>query len=369
MDEIRGQAVRYGASQHYEREYNVKSKLRVAVIGAGAIAQRRHLPEYAYRKDVELIGLSDPRLERAKQIAAQFKVPFATADFRKLLAMKPDAVSVCSPNAFHAPQAIAALKAGAHVLVEKPMAGSVTEARAMIKAARAARRQLMVGHNQRYAPSHLRGKRILKSGHLGRVLGFSTVFAHPGPEGWSVDLEKCHFFRKRQTLIGCLADLGVHKIDLVRWLLDDEIVQVVAMLDNLSKPSCQVEDTAFAVLRMKSGVLGQMYAGWAHNPGCDNATQVFCEKGILKLECDENYPVIVEYANGDRDYIKTSGIGNTDDKNANPEGSGIIDEFVSAILAGRKVSIPGEEGARSLAAVLACVQAARSGKVVRVASV
>ena len=346
----------------------MKSKLRVAVIGAGALHSAATCPSTRFRKDVELIGVSDPNLKRAQQVAAEFKVPVALADFRKLLAMKPDAVSVCSPNVFHAPQAIAALKAGAHVLVEKPMAGSVAEAATMIKAARAARRQLMIGHNQRYAGRHLRGKKILKSGTARRVLGFSTIFAHPGPEGWSVDLKNCHFFKKQQALMGCLADLGVHKIDLVRWLLDDEIVQVAAMLDNLSKPTCQVEDTAFAVLRMKSGMLGQMYAGWAHNPGCDNSTQVFCEKGILKLESDPTYPVIVEYANGDREYIKTSGINATDDKNANPEGSGIIDEFVSAILAGRKVSIPGEEGARSLAAVLACVQAAKSGKTVRVAA-
>ena len=114
------------------------SKLRVAVIGCGAIAQRRHIPEYAENEHVELVAFSDPNLERAEEMAKRYGGK-AFKDHDELLKeIKPDAVSVCTPNVTHAPISIAAAKAGAHVLVEKPMATSDEEAEQMIQAAKEA---------------------------------------------------------------------------------------------------------------------------------------------------------------------------------------------------------------------------------------
>lgn len=181
------------------------AKIRVAVIGCGAIAQRRHIPEYADNEHVELVAFSDPNGERAEQCANRYGGK-AFTDHRELLRqIRPDAVSVCTPNATHAPISIEAARAGAHVLVEKPMATSDEEARNMIEAAESAGVFLMVGHNQRLMPPHVKAKELLESGKLGKVLSFRTSFGHPGPEGWSLDGRESWFFRKEEAAMGAMA--------------------------------------------------------------------------------------------------------------------------------------------------------------------
>ena len=341
------------------------NKLRVAVIGCGAIAQRRHLPEYAAREDVEIIAVVDKKKDRAAEIAAQFNVPKHFTDYKAILALWPDAVSVCTPTAFHALHSIAFLKAGAHVVVEKPMCASVAEAKAMIAAAKAARRQLMVGHNQRLNVSHVRAKEFYKSGVLGKCLAFSTTFAHGGPENWSVDGLDCHFFRKRETVWGALADLGVHKLDMMRWFLDDDFVQAAALSGTLQKKKCDVDDTAFAVLRTRQGILGQMFAGWIHTTSCDNSTILYCQKGVLRLEADPKFTVIAELANGERRMFQTQGIQTN--APGGQHASGVINAFVDAVRAGKNVPIPASDVINSIAAVVACVDSNRTGRTMNVA--
>lgn len=342
-------------------------KIRVLVVGCGAIAQRRHLPELTANGDCEVVACADINVKRAKEQAAKFGVPHALRDFRDALKLDLDAAVIGTPNYLHAPQSIACLKAGLHVLVEKPMAVSVPQAKAMIAAAKKARRQLMVGHSQRMAPSHVRAKEIYQSGLLGRCIAFSTSFTHGGPEGWSVDGVQGFFFKKKQAVIGSLGDLGVHKIDLVRWLLEDEVVRATAMIGNLNKPLCQVDDTAFAVFQMAGGALGQMFSGWSYRCGENNATRIYCEKGLIRILENPQFSVVVERAGGEKMFIDAGKI----QTNA-PGGqtaSGIAAEFLQAIKSGRKNAIPGEEGARSLAAVLACVESSRRGRTVRVPQV
>jgi predicted dehydrogenase len=344
-----------------------KKKIRVGVIGCGAIGQRRHLPEYAARDDVELIGVCDVKFARAKEAARKFAAPKAFKDYKDLLKLAPDAVSVCTPNYLHASQSIDALKAGCHVLCEKPMAASVRQAKAMIAAAKKARRQIMIGHNQRLAPAHVRGKEIYQSGALGKCLGFSTSFAHPGPESWSMDGADGFFFRKRQAIIGALGDLGVHKIDLVRWFLEDEVVMASAMTGTLDKPNCTVDDTAFAVFTMKSGAIGQMFAGWVLKAGEANSTTICCQKGVVKLFEDPRFSVVVLKSDGEKMFIEA---GQMQSNVAGGQfSSGVIDAFIDCLQAGRKVPIPGEEGARSLAAIMACVESSRTKRFVRPAKV
>ncbi len=177
-------------------------------------------------------------------------------------------MSVCTPNFLHAPVTIAALQAGKHVLCEKPMATSAAEAAAMNAAAKASGKVLMIGQNQRLAPSHVRAKQMLHSGVLGRVISFRTNFAHPGPEGWSIEGVGGWFFQKEQAFVGAMGDLGVHKADLIRWLLGEEIVEVAAFVDALAgKVNSTVDDNAICLFRMAGGAIGSMTVSWSHQPG------------------------------------------------------------------------------------------------------
>jgi len=340
-----------------------KKQVRVGVIGCGAIGQRRHLPEYAARDDVEIVAVCDIKLARAKEAAEKFGAGTAIKKHADLLKLELDAVSVCTPNYLHAPQSIDALKAGCHVLCEKPMAASVAEAKAMITTAKRAKKQLMVGHNQRFAAAHVRGKELYKAGEVGKALGFSTSFAHPGPESWSMDGENGFFFKKRQAIIGALGDLGVHKIDLVRWFLEDEVAVAAAMAATVEKPNCTVDDTAYGVFTMASGIIGQMWAGWTLKAGEANGTMIACEKGVIKLYENPDFTVVVQKSNGENMFIQSGAIQTNEE--GGQSASGVIDAFVDSIQSGKANPVPGEEGARSLAAIMACVESAKSKKFVK----
>lgn len=336
------------------------TKLRVGVIGCGSIARHRHLPEYADNHRVEISAVCDVVAERAKETGTRYKAAVYT-DYKELLADATiDAVSVCLPNYLHASVTIAALQAGKHVLCEKPMAVSAKEAADMIDAAQAAGKLLMIGHNQRFAPAHIKAKELLHSGRLGAVLTFRTTFSHGGPEGWSIDGAKSWFFRKDEALVGAMGDLGVHKADLIRWLLEDEVVSVGAHIATLEKEGT-VEDNAVCTLQMRSGAIGTLTASWTHHPGEDNSTHLYCEHGVMHIGSDPTYQVIVHYEDGTVDRVDTGAIA-TNDKQTT---SGVIDEFVDAIFSERESAIPGQEGKASLEVILAALQSAETSTIVR----
>ncbi|MDF2645325.1 MULTISPECIES: Gfo/Idh/MocA family protein [unclassified Paenibacillus] len=336
------------------------SKIKVAVVGCGSIAKHRHIPEYAWNSNVELVAFVDPVLERAEHFA-QLHGGKAYSSYTEMLKQeKVDAVSVCTPNFLHAEVSIAAANAGAHVLVEKPMASTAEEAEAMIEAAKKNGVFLMVGHNQRLMPPHVKAKEILNSGKLGKVLTFRTSFGHPGPEGWSVDGRESWFFRKEEATMGAMGDLGVHKSDLIRWLLADEVAQVAAFVGTLHKEGTDVDDNATCLLRMKSGATGSLVASWTYYKGQDNSTVLWCENGVIKIDTDPNDQVIVELRDGTVERYKVGQIA-TNEKQTH---SGVIDEFVTSILEGQKPRISGEEGLRSLQVILAAFESEATGKVI-----
>ncbi|WP_274365373.1 Gfo/Idh/MocA family protein [Paenibacillus thermotolerans] len=338
------------------------TKLKVAVIGCGAIAIHRHAPEYASNPNVEVVAFVDTVLERAEKMASKYGGKAYTDHKEMLKAEKPDAVSVCLPNALHAPVSIDAANAGAHVLCEKPMAVSADEAEAMIAAAKQNNVYLMIGHNQRFMPPHVKAKEILKSGKLGNVLTFRTSFGHPGPEGWSVDGKGSWFFQKDKAFVGAMGDLGVHKADLIRWMLDDEVEEVGAFVGTLHKENTDVDDNATCILRMKSGAIGSLVASWTYYRGEDNSTVLWCENGVMKIGTDPVEEVIVELRNGTVEKYKVGGISTNERQLA----SGVIDAFVESIVTKTPPSVSGEEGAKSLAVIIAALESEEKGAIVKV---
>ncbi|WP_411343370.1 Gfo/Idh/MocA family protein [Paenibacillus sp. WLX1005] len=335
-------------------------KVRVAVVGCGSISERRHIPEYAVNSDVELVGFADPVIERAQGYADLYNAK-AYSDYKELLAAGGfDAVSVCTPNGLHAEVAIAAANAGAHVLVEKPMAISDEEAQQMIAAAEKNNVFLMVAHNQRLMPPHVKAKQILKQGYLGRVLTFRTAFGHGGPEGWSIDGKNSWFFRKGEAAMGAMGDLGVHKSDMIRWLLDDEVVSVSAFIGTLDKKDTDVDDNAICLLRMGSGAIGSLVASWTSYRGEDNGTVLWCENGVMKIGTDPVDQVIVELRDGTVERYQVGEIS-TNEKQVT---SGIVDEFIGSITNNVAPTISGEEGRKSLNVILAAFRSQEEGRTI-----
>ena len=152
------------------RSLKKSRKLRVAFIGAGAIAGT-HMGHYAKMDDVEMLATADINPQATEAWSKQFGIPQRFSDYRKMLAkVKPDAVSVCTPNGLHAAATIAALSAGAHVLVEKPLAMNAREGRRMLDAARKHRRKLVIGFQYRFDAKTQFLKQAIDAGRFGRIL-------------------------------------------------------------------------------------------------------------------------------------------------------------------------------------------------------
>ncbi|WP_337102547.1 Gfo/Idh/MocA family protein [Paenibacillus sp. YIM B09110] len=335
-------------------------RIKVAIVGCGSISKKRHIPEYAANPNVEFVGFCDLILERAEGYAQQHGGRAYTSYEEMLKAEKPDAVSVCTPNVLHAPYAIAAANAGAHVLVEKPMATNEADALAMIEAARKNNMFLMVGQNQRLMPPHQKAKEILQTGKMGKVLSFRTSFGHPGPERWSIDGRDSWFFRKEEAVMGAMGDLGVHKSDLIRWLLDDEVAEVAAFVNTLHKEGTDVDDNATCILRMKSGTIGTLVASWTYYKGGDNSTVLWCENGAIHIGTHPVDQVIVELRDGTIQKYQVGAMAT----NEKQEISGIMDAFVESIITNTPPSISGEEGLKSLEVILAAFESQHTKKVI-----
>lgn len=341
-------------------------QVRYGIIGCGAIGQRRHIPEAAANPASVVAALCDPVGERVEALANEHGAEAYTDHKQMLKKADIDAVVVGGPNFLHARQSIDALRAGKHVLCEKPMATTRADAKKMIAEADKAGKYLMIGQNQRLMPPHVKAKSILKSGVLGKPLAFRTAFKHPGPDGWSVDGAKSWFFNAEAAVLGVTGDLGVHKADLMRWLLDEEIAEVAGFVETLHKKNpdgspIALDDNAFVTLKTESGVIGTMMISWTNYGSEENYTIIFCENGVLRLGDDPDWGVIVQHANGDREQHAVGEIATNEKQVA----SGIIDAFTDSILRRRKPEIDGNEGYQSLNVILTAMDAAKQGKTLK----
>lgn len=339
-------------------------KLKIAVIGCGSIAQHRHLPEYKFNKNVEIVAVCDINEERANQVAEKYEAKVYT-DYKELLQSgEVDAVSVCTPNYLHAPISIAALEAGIHVLCEKPMATSYEEADAMISAAEKNGKKLMIAHNQRFVKSHQKARQLIESGEVGKIYSFRSAFGHGGPEGWSVEGKGGWFFKKDQAFIGAMGDLGVHKTDLLRYILGEEFVEVGAFVETSAKDFADVDDNAVCVLKTESGIIGTLAASWAYVGKEDNSTIIYGEKAILRLEDHPTYSLVVQYATGEVVNYELGKIQSNDEGGQN--NSYVVENFVDCVLNNTEPLVTGEEGKRSLGVVLAALQSQETKTIAKI---
>nr|WP_233711553.1 Gfo/Idh/MocA family oxidoreductase [Lederbergia citrisecunda] len=336
--------------------------MKVAVVGCGSIARYRHLPEYAANDQVELVAVCDIVEDRAKEMAEQYGAK-AYTDYKTMLAeAEVDIVSVCTPNYLHASVSIDALNAGKHVLCEKPMATSEEDALAMIEAAKNNNKKLMIAHNQRFVPSHVKARELIENGEIGKIYGFRTAFGHPGPEGWSIDGKDSWFFRKEEAFIGAMGDLGVHKTDLMRYLLGEEFVEVGAFVESGAKENSTVDDNAVCVLKSESGIVGTLAASWAYQKE-DNSTVIYGEKGVLRLEDDPEYSLIAHYRNGETKNYDLGKIQSNDEGGQN--STRVIENFVNSIVNDTEPPINGEEGMKSLKVVIAALKSSETKQIVQ----
>lgn len=344
--------------------------MKVGVIGCGSIAKQRHAHEYALNPNVQIAGFFDLNPARAQALVDVYGGKVYESMEALIADPEIDAVSVCVANAYHAPTAIKALEAGKHVLCEKPMAVTLEDCEAMIAAAKAAGKRLMIGQNQRLAPTHVKAKQILQSGQMGRVLAFQSTFGHGGPESWSMDKSaNTWFFKKSAAAFGSMADLGIHKIDVIRYLVGSEITSVYSKQAVLDKKfpdgtPIEVDDNSIEVLTFADGTTGTVTTSWTCYGEEYNMTTLFCEKGLMKLYMDPTYSLQIVNKDGTKVFYQIDRMQTNDD--AQQSSSGIIDEFIGAIVEDRPSVIDATAVLGSMKAVFACLRSAEAGREVQV---
>lgn len=234
-------------------------KIRLAVIGAGAIAQVAHIPTWKKLPDVELVAVCDTVKARAKAVAEKFRIPrYYTNDDEVLKLDDIHAVDVCVPTNVHMPVATAALSAGKHVLVEKPMARNVEESEKMLDAARRYQRKLMVAMNVRFRRDVVNLKSFVDGGELGEVFYVKSGWLRR-QERWS---EHSWLFQKKYSGGGVLMDLGIQMLDLSLWLLGNRKAKSVKATTYNKVAKLEVEDAAVAFIHFEDGTTLTLEVGW-----------------------------------------------------------------------------------------------------------
>lgn len=317
--------------------------VNIAIIGCGSIVNWRHAPECRDDENINLMGFYNINIDKAENNAKTFggKV---YEKFEDVLADEEvDAVIISTPNKFHCDMTVRALESGKHVLCEKPMALSVEECKRMVESAEKSGKFLMIAHSQRTDAVSRKAKELLSKFDFGKVLSFRAAFANAGPDNWCIDgMNNNWFFDKNRAGFGALGDLGVHKIDLVKWLIDEDFKYVTAKVTTRAKKDSdgnliKNDDTALCILETESGVVGVVEAGWAHFGKSHNEVHLFCENGTMEIYTDNPSMVKIYTKDGEE---KTFDI--------TPEKSFMAKTFAECIINNTKPEIDGMEGLKAI---------------------
>ena len=243
--------------------------LKIGVIGLGM--GREHLLRYRQVPNCISQAICDTSADLVQQIGDEFSIPQRFTDFAEFIEKaEVDAVSLAVPNFLHKEMTLAALDRGLHVMCEKPMAMNTAEAEEMQAAVRASGKKFMIHFNQRFRPEHQYFRDVIKRGELGNVYyasaGWRRMRGMPRFGGW--------FGQKKMSGGGPLIDLGVHMLDLTRWLIGNPKVVTVSAstfahigqaLAKEQKKDFDVEDLASALIRFDDGSSLVLEVSWALN--------------------------------------------------------------------------------------------------------
>jgi UDP-N-acetylglucosamine 3-dehydrogenase len=327
--------------------------LRAAVIGVGAMGQH-HARVYNELSEVELVAVADLSENAANRVAKLYKVPSYSSYEELLDAEDPDLVSIAVPTSLHHQTAIAVLEQGVHVLLEKPIASTLTEAQEIVRCAERSGLCLSVGHIERFNPAVVELKRRLDQGELGQVYQFHARRLSPYPD--------------RVMDAGVVLDLAIHELDVMTCLDRTPIERLYA--ETRCQLSHQREDMLTGLLRFGSGVVGLLDINWL-TPTKIRTLSVTGERGMFVVDYLLQDLVLYENTKSSTDgwgILEILGVGEGNVvKYRIPKMEPLkreLDAFVSAVAHDEPPSVTGEDGLRALRLALALVESAQTGEAV-----
>jgi predicted dehydrogenase len=346
------------------------STVNVAVIGTGAIGVE-HIASYQQHAAARVVAIAETSLERGREAAEKFRIPEVVSDYKMLLARPDlDAVSIALPNYLHAPVALDALRAGKHVMLDKPMATNARDGARLAAEARKRGLLLLVGQNNRFSPEVQAARQFIDRGMLGEVYHAKTAWTRrsgiPRIGSW--------FTQKKFAGGGCTYDIGVHALDRCLYLMGEFDAAAVSgqTYAHFGPRGCgegtwgkseidpkkpfDVDDLSVALIKLKSGRTVLLECSWAaHLPQPDfNSTQILgTEAGLLLPPLQLFRPTEHGYA---VESIKPG---------APPTHPNRIVHFIDCILGKAELFISPEESVAVQKILDAIYLSAKSGREVR----
>ncbi len=351
----------------------MKNKIKVGIIGAGSISVM-HTGGYQKLANVEIIAVSDINEDRAIKYAEKYDIPNVFTDYQEMLKLEAlDAVSVTTWNNGHAPISIAVLKAGKHVLCEKPLALNAEQAQEMVTTSKETGKLLMVGFVRRFEQKANLLKEAVDNGDLGDVYyaktGYIRKWGNPG--GWFAD--------KKRSGGGPVIDLGVHVIDLIRYITGKpKAISVTAStfnklgikpeikgMDkyysqdyNAGNPHNDVEDAATAIIKFDNDLTLFFETSWVLNTKNDhNYLNLFGDKAGAQLE-----PELEFYEERNNFYRDVKPVIKADIDTFESIFEREIAHFIDCIENGTDCLNPGEDGVEIMKILDAIYKSAETGR-------
>jgi predicted dehydrogenase len=323
--------------------------VRFGIVGFGLHAVRRLMPGFALAESCRVSALCRPDLSKARASAAQYKIPLAF-DSAEELCQSPevDAVFVTTPNACHLQDVLLAIKHRKPVLCEKPMGMNAAECRQMVEAARSAKVPLGVAQVFRFEDSTARLRHRVASGQIGKPVFARSEFSYPGrnhARTWLTDVAIAGG--------GPIADVGVHCVDALRYILDDEVIRVTARAVT-DADSGEVEAAAVLALEFRRGTLGTVAV--SIRAEYRTPVEVVGETGVLHADdgLTVDRPISLHLRKGGS-VVETELVSNQ------YAYARQVDMFAGAVERLAPFPAPGEEGWQNQEILDAAYRSARSG--------
>ena len=353
--------------------------LKTAIVGCGKVGPL-HARALSGAPESVFVAASPDNVDANREIAALYKVK-AYSDVEEMIASEGvQALTICTPHPLHALHAIKAIRAGVHVLIEKPLASSLEDCDAILNAAKAQGVKVGVISQRRFYAACARVKKAIEDGKLGRpILGSVAMYGWRDEAYYRSDPWRGSWQGEGG---GVLVNQAPHQIDLLHWYMG-EVEELFGFWDNLNHPYMEVEDTAVAVLRFKNGALGNIVVSNSQNPALYGKVSVHGSNGAsLGVQTDGGAMFIAGMSNitepplndlwtvpGEEALLKKWQKEDTDfflSINAIDYYHQVqISEFLTAVMAGRESAVPGEEGRKTVEIFEALYRSQRDRKPIR----
>jgi predicted dehydrogenase len=251
------------------------AKLKWGVAGCGRFAENAFIPAISFLHKSKVTALFSNSAERANSLANKTGIPFATSDYKAFLNSDINCVYIASANNHHYEQVMAAASAGKHILCEKPMALTASQALDMVEACKQNNVNLAVSYVHRFHPLVNKAHELIKSDLLGKIVSVNISF--------NVDFPPDNNFRFNKNLSGggAIRDIGTHVIDLLRFF-GGEIVEINGVVDNIIYKS-DVDDFAAAIVKFQNSGYGYFNVSFNNKKGF-NRVEILGHKGAISIE-------------------------------------------------------------------------------------